>query len=146
MPSIKRIEDKDKIPIVEVKDEYAKSFVKFRRSLIMKIINDTNEPLCSLVYMTLLSHKNKDDDYSYPSMEKLKKELNIGRTNILKYITLLYNYGYIDIKKEKVGGSNQYYFELEKNIIKKEKELNKEKKQEQNYNILNTETNPFEQQ
>ena len=47
----------------------------------------------------------------------------------------------IDIKKEKVGGSNQYYFELEKNIIKREQELSKEKKQEQNYNISNIETN-----
>ena len=144
MPSIKRIEDKNNIPTVEIKDEYARSFVKFRRSLIMKIINDTNEPLCALVYMTLLSHKNKNDDYSYPSMEKLKNELNIGRTNILKYITLLYNYGYIDIKQEKRGDCNNYYFELEKNIIKREQEL-REKNKQQNYDISKIEINPFEQ-
>ena len=115
--------DQEDIPKIEIKDEYI-WYTKFRRELVFKIIKDTNEPLCALVYMTLLSHKNAKQDSSYPSMELLKKELHIGRTNILKYITLLSNYGYIEIKKDKIGSCNHYFFNVEKEIEKIESKDN----------------------
>lgn len=111
---MERLNEKD-IPNVEIKNEYI-WYTRFRREFIFKIIKDTNEPLCALVYMTLLSHKNAKDNYSYPSMETLKKELHIGRTNMVKYITLLSNYGYIRIKKGKTGVCNHYYFDIEEKI------------------------------
>ena len=94
------------------------SFTKFENELIFEINNKLNFG-CGMVYITLLSHKNKNEgmaDSCFPSYNILKKELNMSKTTISKYLSQLEQAGYIIIKSGKYNTqdmhneSNRYYF------------------------------------
>lgn len=93
-------------------------FTKFENKLIFEINNKLNFG-CGMLYMTLLSHKNKNEgmaDSCFPSFNTLKKEINMSKTTISKYLKQLEENGYIIFKSGKFNTesmqneSNRYYF------------------------------------
>jgi len=93
-------------------------FTKFENDLIFEINNKTNYG-CGMVYMALLSHKNKKEGMAnscFPSFNTLKRELNMSKTTIAKYINKLQDEGYLIFKSGKFNKesmhneSNRYYF------------------------------------
>lgn len=93
-------------------------FTKFENKLIFEINNKLNFG-CGMLYMTLLSHKNKNEgmaDSCFPSFNTLKKEINMSKTTISKYLKQLEESGYIIFKSGKFNTesmqneSNRYYF------------------------------------
>lgn len=94
------------------------SFTKFEDDLIIEINNKLNFG-CGMVYVMLLKHKNKSEgkaDSCFPSYNILKKELNMSKTTICKYIELLKKEGYLIVTSGKFNTeimqneSNKYYF------------------------------------
>lgn len=93
-------------------------FTKFENELIFEINNKLNFG-CGMLYIVLLSHKNKNEGMThscFPSFNTIKKEANMSKTTICKYLGQLEDAGYIIFKSGKFNKesmhneSNRYYF------------------------------------
>ncbi|MGL4451791.1 MAG: helix-turn-helix domain-containing protein [Sarcina sp.] len=62
------------------------------------------------VYRNLLSHKNNNQDYAFPSQELIAKESNVSISTVKRAIKSLVNKGFIAIEKMKriIGHYNKY--------------------------------------
>lgn len=83
-------------------------------NLIFKIAEDCN-CVAIPVYISILSHYNKDLGYSCVSYNEILSEINMSKTTIGKYIKKLEYFGYITIKSGKYdtqevqNSPNSYY-------------------------------------
>ena len=71
-----------------------------------------------IVYITILSHKNSKDQFSFPSITTIAKESGISKRQVSRYINELSEKGYLIIDSGQQGLSNKYYFPKESFYVK----------------------------
>lgn len=88
---------------------------QFRQSkkIALSILKECGHK-CYAVYSIILSHKNKQYDSCYPSLDLLEEELNISRTALKTCIKTLVDTGYLAIESGKFGKNSYYFFLKEK--------------------------------
>lgn len=97
---------------LDTKRMMLKGFVKSQNELRMRICRECS-PLAGLLYVQLLSHRNKDSGKCFPSTSTLEKETCISKRKISDLITALNNAGYIIVRSGGKGHSSHYWFPCE---------------------------------
>lgn len=75
------------------------------------------------IYITLLSHLNKQTYHCFPSRKILSEETGLCIRVLDKYIDLLEKHGFIIKRSGTLGRSTQYYFPREKDINYSEEDM-----------------------
>ena len=66
-----------------------------------------------IIYLTILSHRNSKDQCSFPSTRTIATEAHMSKRQVGRYITELFEKGYLIIDSGTHGISNKYYFPKE---------------------------------
>ena len=119
-------------------------FVQANNTIIRKITH-TSSAQAALLYIMILSHKNINDNFSFPSIEILAKEMDMSKSSINRMLNELYENEFLEIDSGKMGYSSKYYFPQEKfyqqneNLYKRKKGGFKKQKQKSEEELLQEE-------
>lgn len=92
---------------------FLSSFEMMDNFLIRQIIHeyDLQTAMC---YLIILSHRNKQTDKCFPSINVIAKECGVSERSVKGYLKKLYEGGFLIIDSGRQGVSNEYYFPKEK--------------------------------
>jgi len=82
-------------------------------NLIMREICNAIGPYAYVVYMALLSHKNTNDNFSFPSQPVIAKETGISIRQVRYLLDELCAHNFISINSGNSKVSSRYYFPKE---------------------------------
>lgn len=99
-------------PVVEDEKLVLNGFTKSDNKIRYDCLNE-----CSvgayIIYLTILSHRNSKDQHSFPSTRTIAAEAHMSKRQVGRYITELFEKGYLIIDSGTHGISNKYYFPKE---------------------------------
>jgi len=79
-------------------------------NLIMREICNTISPAAYAVYMALLSHKNNNDNFSFPSQSTIARETGLSDRWVRNLIDDLCAHNFISINSGNSKVNSRYYF------------------------------------
>ena len=87
-------------------------FTKADNLLIREIVNRT-DPQTAMLYILILSHRNRVTNKCFPSISLLAREMGLGDRTISRMITKLSEEGFLIINSGRQGISSDYFFPRE---------------------------------
>lgn len=87
-------------------------FTKTDNLLIREIINKT-DPQTAMLYILILSHRNRVTNKCFPSISLLAREMGLGDRTISRMIKRLSDEGFLIINSGRQGISSDYFFPQE---------------------------------
>ena len=88
-------------------------FVKMDNTLIREIINST-DPQTAMLYLLILSHRNKQTTKCYPSISLLAREMCVADRTVSRMIKKLVEKKFLIVNSGRQGVSSDYFFPKEK--------------------------------
>lgn len=87
-------------------------FVKSDNLVMREIINKT-DPQTAMLYILILSHRNRLTNKCFPSISLLAREMGMADRSISRMIKRLMEEGFIIVNSGRQGISSDYYFPRE---------------------------------